>query len=678
MNDNPLLTFSEFPDFKNIKPEHIEPAIDQLLADNLKQIDELLDSTSEYTWENLIEPLDELDDRLNRAWSPVSHMNSVVNSDELRDAYNNCLPMLSEYGTKIGQHKGLFKAYEQLSHLDNLNDHQRKVIENSLRDFRLSGIDLDDEKQKRYGEISQQLSQLTSQFSDNLLDASNAWIYQTSDKEELAGLPESSLALAKQNAEEREKEGWVFTLDFPSYYPVMTYADSQALRQKLYEAYNTRASDQGPDAGKFDNSQLMRDILKLRHEKAQLLGFNNYAELSLAKKMAPSIDAVLDFLTDLAEKSHPQAESELIALKTFAKDNHGIEELNAWDIGYYAEKLRQERYAITQEEVKPYFPQDKVVQGMFEVVKRLYGIKIETIENDNVWHPDVQFFKVTDSSDEIRGYFYLDLYARQHKRGGAWMDECLVRFTSSQRQQLPVAYLTCNFTPPVEDKPALLTHDEVETLFHEFGHGLHHLLTKVDYPEISGINGVAWDAVELPSQFMENWCWEKDALSVISGHWETGEPTPDELYERMKAAKNFQSAMMMVRQLEFSIFDFRIHAEYQPDVDDSYIYDVLNQVRQQVAVIQPPAFNRFANGFAHIFAGGYAAGYYSYKWAEVLSADAFSLFEKNGIFDAQTGQSFLNNILEKGGSQDAMDLFKAFRGREPEIDALLRHTGIAA
>ncbi|MCB1861027.1 MAG: M3 family metallopeptidase, partial [Gammaproteobacteria bacterium] len=547
-----------------------------------------------------------------------------------------------------------------------------------LRDFHLSGVDLPAEKKARFKEISQQLSKLASQFEENLLDATNAWSKLITDQSELAGLPESALQLARQTAQQRgEPEGWMLTLEFPSYLPVMTYADNRELRRELYTAFSTRASDQGPHAGQWDNSEIIEQILRLRHEQAQLLGFDNYADRSLAKKMAESSEQVMEFLNDLTARSHRQAETELAELRSFAAEHYRATELEAWDIGYFSEKLRQQRYDITQEELKPYFPETRVLPGMFAVVKRLYGIEISEVKGVDRWHPDVRFFEIRSHQGELRGQFYLDLYARPKKRGGAWMDGCIDRMFSDDCDQIPVAYLTCNFSPPVGGKPALFTHDEVQTLFHEFGHGLHHLLTRVDYPGVAGINGVAWDAVELPSQFMENWCWERPALDLISGHIESGERIPAALYQKMRAAKNFQSGMQMVRQLEFSLFDFRIHREYQPE-HGGRVYEILNQVREQVAVVRPPAFNRFAHGFSHIFAGGYAAGYFSYKWAEVLSADAFSLFEERGIFDPETGASFLRNILEQGGSRDAMELFIAFRGREPSIDALLQHSGIAA
>ena len=676
---NPLLEMEGLPPFSQIQPEHVEPAIDQLLKLSREQTELLLSNGQPFTWANLISPLERLDDRLGRTWSPVSHMNSVVNSDELRQVYNACLPKLSEYATEMGQNERLFNAYQAVAEgSEELDPAQRKLLQNSLRDFHLSGVDLPAEKKARFKEISQQLSKLASQFEENLLDATNAWSKLITDQSELAGLPESALQLARQTAQQRgEPEGWMLTLEFPSYLPVMTYADNRELRRELYTAFSTRASDQGPHAGQWDNSEIIEQILRLRHEQAQLLGFDNYADRSLAKKMAESSEQVMEFLNDLTARSHRQAETELAELRSFAAELYRATELEAWDIGYFSEKLRQQRYDITQEELKPYFPETRVLPGMFAVVKRLYGIEISEVKGVDRWHPDVRFFEIRSHQGELRGQFYLDLYARPKKRGGAWMDGCIDRMFSDDCDQIPVAYLTCNFSPPVGGKPALFTHDEVQTLFHEFGHGLHHLLTQVDYPGVAGINGVAWDAVELPSQFMENWCWERPALDLISGHIESGERIPAALYQKMRAAKNFQSGMQMVRQLEFSLFDFRIHREYQPE-HGGRVYEILNQVREQVAVVRPPAFNRFAHGFSHIFAGGYAAGYFSYKWAEVLSADAFSLFEERGIFDPETGASFLRNILEQGGSRDAMELFIAFRGREPSIDALLQHSGIAA
>ncbi len=675
---NPLLANSVLPLFSKIKPEHVEPAIDQLLADARATVEKHLQATKHYTWENLIEPLENADDRLGKAWSPVSHLNSVVNNDALRDAYNACLPKLSAYSTEMGQNEALFNAYRFIAEspeFSTLTVAQQKIINNALRDFKLSGIDLDNEKKQRYKEISQELSKLASNYEENVLDATNAWSKLVTNEEELAGLPPSALAQAKQTAEHAEQTGWMITLQFPSYHAVMTYADNRDLRRELYEAYSTRASDQGPNAGQWDNTEIMEKILALRHEKARILGFKNYAELSLAKKMAEKTEDVINFLEDLAEKSLPQAKKDLAELRAFADEQHGIKDLQSWDTGYYSEKMRQHYYQLSQEEVKAYFPVTHVLPGLFAIVEKLYGLSLSEIDTFDSWHPDVRFFQIHDKDHQLRGQFYLDLYARPKKRGGAWMDDCVGRKKSAGSVQTPVAYLTCNFTPPTGNDPALLTHDEVTTLFHEFGHGLQHMLTKIDYLGVSGINGVEWDAVELPSQFMENWCWEKESLQLVSGHYQTGETLPDNLFEKMLSAKNFQAGMLMVRQLEFSLFDFRIHQNYDPALGGR-IYETLEKVRSQVAVLHPPKTNRFPHGFSHIFAGGYAAGYYSYKWAEVLSSDAFSLFEEKGIFNQEAGNAFLSNILELGGSQDAMELFVKFRGRKPTIDALLRHNGI--
>ena len=677
---NPLLTTTDLPLFSQIKPEYIVPAISQLLADALTVVDQQLKATSHYTWNNLVEPIEEAEDKLNKAWSPVSHLNSVVNSDELREAYNACLPKLSAYSTEMGQNAQLCNAYQMLANSDEfktLEPTQQKVLNNALRDFKLSGVDLESDKKRRYKDISQELSKLASLYEENLLDATNAWSKLITDENDLAGFPESAKASAKQAAESQDQQGWLITLHSPSYQAVLTYADDRALRSEHYEAYATRASDRGPQAGQWDNTELMEQILALRHEKAQLLGFNNYAELSLATKMANKPDDVIHFLEDLAIKSGPQAHKDLAELRDFAKQHCGIDDLQSWDVGYVSEKMRQHYYQLSQEEVKSYFPISRVLPGLFAVVEKLYGLNITEITDFDTWHADVRFFQIHDENGLLRGQFYIDLYARAKKRGGAWMDDCVGRKNKGGDIQIPVAYLTCNFSAPTADIPALLTHDDVITLFHEFGHGLQHMLTLVDHLGVSGINGVEWDAVELPSQFMENWCWEQEALALISGHYQTGEVLPESLFKKMLAAKNFQAGMIMVRQLEFSLFDFRIHKDYKPELGGR-IYETLAQIRAQVAVMSPPEFNRFAHSFSHIFAGGYAAGYYSYKWAEVLSSDAFSLFEEKGIFDRATGQAFLTQILEQGGSQDAMDLFINFRGREPNIDALLRHSGIAA
>ena len=679
--NNPLLSNNTIlPLFSKIKPEYIEPAITQLLEEARAVVKKHLQATTEYTWENLIEPLESAEDKLNKAWSPVSHMNAVVNTDELRLAYNACLPKLSDYSTEMGQNEQLFNAYKVIADSNEfatLDSVQKKIIQNALRDFRLSGVDLDNEKKKRYKEISQELSRLASNYEENLMDATNAWSKVIRNEQDLAGLPASALAQAKQTAESQDQDGWMITLQFPSYQAIMTYADDRELRREHYEAYATRASDQASDNEQWDNSLLMEQILALRHEKAQLLGFNNYAELSLATKMAKQPEEVMNFLEDLADKSWRQARKDFADLQSFAKQYHGINNLQSWDLTYYSEKMRQHFYQLSQEEVKAYFPITRVLPGLFAVVEKLYGLQISEISDFDSWHPDVHFFQIHDEFGVLRGKFYFDLYARTKKRGGAWMDDCVGRKKINDHIQTPIAYLTCNFTPPTSTEPSLLSHDDVTTMFHEFGHGLQHMLTKIDYLGVSGINGVEWDAVELPSQFMENWCWEQEALALISGHYQTGKPLPDSLFNKMLAAKNFQAGMMTVRQLEFSLFDFRIHKDYDPE-KGARIYPILEQVRAQVAVINPPKFNRFAHSFSHIFAGGYAAGYYSYKWAEVLSSDAFSLFEEKGIFNQETGKLFLTTILETGGSEDAMALFIKFRGRKPTIDALLKHNGIAA
>lgn len=678
--DNPLLEMTGLPPFSRIRPEHVEPAIDQVLAENRARIQELLEATTTYTWDNLVQPLEDMADRLNRLWSPVSHMNAVVNTPELRAAYNACLPKLSEYSTELGQNERLFQAYKSIAEgpeYARLDPAQRKIIDNALRDFRLSGVDLPPEQKARFKAIMQELSHLHAKFEENLLDATHAWTKQITDEARLAGLPESARGLARQKAEQAGKEGWLFTLEMPSYLAVITYADDRELRREMYEAYVTRASDEGPNAGKWDNTPVMERILALRHEAAQLLGYPNYAARSLATKMARSTEQVMEFLNDLARRSLDLARRELEEVRAFAREEFGMAELEAWDIPYYSEKLRQHKYAISQEELKPYFPEPRVLAGLFGVMERLYGLSIRQVEGVDTWHPDVRFYEIRDRHGELRGQFYLDLYARAQKRGGAWMDDCIARKRTASGVQTPVAYLTCNFSPPVGDDPALFTHNEVITLFHEFGHGLHHMLTKVDYPSVAGISGVPWDAVELPSQFMEHWCWEREALDLIAGHYRTGEPLPEELYRRMIAAKNFQAGMQMVRQLEFALFDFRLHLEYDP-ARGPRIYEILDEVREQVAVIKPPSFNRFPHSFAHIFAGGYAAGYYSYKWAEVLSCDAFAKFEEEGIFNPETGRRFLETVLEQGGARDPLELFVEFRGREPTIDALLRHSGVAA
>ena len=675
---NPLLNIVDLPPFSAIKPKHIEPAIDQILADNRAAIARILENPETKTWDNLVAPMEDLEDRLSRAWSPVSHMNAVLNSDELTDAYNACLPKLSQYFTELGQNEQLYKAYESIANgpdAEKLNVAQRKAIDNILRDFHLSGVNLPAEQKARFMEIQQQLSTLTSKFSQNVLKATQAWTKHITDEKALAGMPPSALAMAKQTADTKGLYGWLFTLEFPSYLAVMSYADDRALREETYQAFATRASDQGPHAGQWDNSGLMEQIMALRHELAQILGFETYAHRSLATKMAPSTEKVMEFLRNLADHSLGMAQEELEELTAFGREQFDITKLEPWDITYCSEKLREHRYAISQEDLKPYFPEYRVVDGLFNVVNKLYGLEIKELSGIDTWHQDVRTFEIFDRHGHSRGRFYLDLYARPNKRGGAWMDDCISRRETSEGIQLPVAYLTCNFSSPIGSDPALFTHNEVITLFHEFGHGLHHMLTQVNTLSVSGISGVPWDAVELPSQFLENWCWESQAVNLIAQHYQSGEPLPDDLYDKMIKAKNFQSGMQMVRQLEFAMFDFRIHSEYDP-MKGARVQEILDEVRAEVAVIKPPEYHRFQHSFSHIFAGGYAAGYYSYKWAEVLSSDAFSKFEETGIFNRETGLEFLESVLEQGGARDPMDLFIEFRGREPEIDALLRHSGI--
>ena len=673
---NPLLNYTGLPAFSKIKPEHIKPAVEAVIKTCRETIEEV-SQIENPTWENFYLPQAAAGDQFSRAWSPVGHLNAVKNSPELREAYQTCLPLLSEYSTWAGQHKGLYEGYLKLKNSPAFESYslaQKKAIENSLRDFEPSGISLPEDKQKRYGEISARLSELSSDFSNNVLDATMGWDIVITDESQLKGLPESALEAAKLSAESKGKKGYRFTLEFPSYYPVLTYCENRELREMMYKEYATRASDQGSNAGKWDNSANIDEKLKLRRELAQLLGFATYADYSLATKMAENPQQVVEFLEDLASRAKKQAKEELCALKAFV--NHACsEQLEPWDIAYYSEKQKQALYAINDEELRPYFPEDRVLSGLFELMKRIFGLRIEEKFGIDTWHKDVRFFQIYDEQGEERGAFYLDLYARENKRGGAWMDDCInqKRFADGSLQK-PVAYLTCNFNKPIGNKPALFTHDEVTTLFHEFGHGIHHMLTQIEVGDVAGINGVPWDAVELPSQFLENWCWEEEALAFISGHYETGEPLPKEKLTQLLKAKNFQAAMFVVRQLEFGLFDFRLHLA---EPREGLVLDTLKAVKAEVAIVKTPEWVRTPHSFSHIFAGGYAAGYYSYLWAEVLSADAFSKFEEDGIFNRETGQSFLDNILTQGGSEEPMVLFERFRGRKPTLDALLRHKGIA-
>jgi len=677
-SNNPLLNEYDLAPFSQIKPEHIEPAIRQTLQQSKAAIEALLESSDEVTWESLMLPLEVMSNQLDKQWSPVSHMNSVTNSEALRKAYDDCLPLLSEYSTWLGQNEKLYHAvkslYERREQLS-LDPAQQQILVDELRSFKLAGVSLPKAKKARYGDIQKRLSELSSRYEQNLLDSTMAWTKHIEDLELLSGLPESSLALLQQNATNNDHSGALINLEFPSYYAVMCYADNRELREEVYRAYTTRASELA-EQSQFDNAPIMNEIIQLRRELAELLEFANYSDLSIATKMANSSEQVFEFLYDLAKRSKPQAEQELAELREFAQSHLGLETLEPWDMLYSSEKLKEKKYTISDEELRPYFPVDQVLSGLFQITEKIFSVNIhESTESFDTWHKDARLFEVKDSNGQRIARFYLDLFARSHKRGGAWMADYCSRFKFANGDvQQPVAMLTCNFNPPVGDKPALLTHDEVVTLFHEFGHGLHHMLTQVDYLSASGINGVEWDAVELPSQFMENFCYQEEGLALISAHYQSGDALPDALREKLLAARNFQSAIMMLRQLEFSLFDFGLHAQTSNDPID--IRDTLNQVRQQVAVVIPPLWNRFENSFSHIFAGGYSAGYYSYKWAEVLSADAFSKFEEEGILNPETGAAFKQKILEKGGSEPAMALFTAFRGREPEVDSLLRHSGI--
>jgi oligopeptidase A len=675
---NPLLYLAGLPRFAEVKPEHVAPAVEQLLAENRELVARLLSDTAPPTWDNFMQPLDDANERLSRAWGQVGHLNAVMNSPELREVYNANLPRITQYYAELGQNLGLFnkvKAIRNGAEFASLSTARRKIIENELRDFRLGGAELPEEQKVRFLAIQEELSMLCSEFSDNLLDATNAWTWLVDDEKGLSGIPDDERQAAAGAAQKAGRQGWLFTLHAPSYGPVMQYADDRTLRERMYRAYVTRASEQVSEGSRaeWDNTPLMAQILKLRAEEAQMLGYANYAELSLASKMANTPQQVVDFLRELARRARPFAERDLAELREFARTELGLEELQAWDVGYAGEHLRKQRYAFSEQEVKQYFPEDKVLPGMFRLVETLYGLSVSP-SSAPVWHEDVRFFDIFDDGQLI-GQFYLDLYARSSKRGGAWMDDAITRRRTESGIQTPVAYLNCNFAAPVGSRPALFTHDEVITLFHEFGHGLHHLLTRVEDLGVSGISGVEWDAVELPSQFMENFCWEWDVLQNMTRHAETGEKLPRALFDKMIAAKNFQSGLQTLRQIEFALFDMRLHCDYNPQSEKT-VQQLLDEVRNEVAVLAPPEFNRFPNSFAHIFAGGYAAGYYSYKWAEVLSADAYSLFEESGVLNMAAGLRFRDEILAVGGSRDAMQSFVAFRGREPAIDALLRHSGL--
>ncbi len=660
------------PAFDRFRASEVEPTIRALLERNRGEV-AALESQPQPTFENTVLPLEQISHRLSRTWSPVSHLNGVLNSEELRAGYNACLPLLSNYWTELAQSEPLYRAYGAIatSEGDKLDGAQRRLLERALEDFRLAGVGLPGEKKQRYKAVMQELATLGAKFEENVLDAMNAWTRHVTDAAELSGINPMIVEQARQRAADQGKEGWLFALEQPTYVAVMTDADSESLRRDFYEAWSTRASERGPTAGKFDNTEVIEKILALRHEAARLLDFPNYAAYALATRMAPSTDAVFEFLRKLASVAKPAAQREVDELEQFAG-----RKLNAWDMGYYSEKLQQKLFTITQEELRPYFPLPRVLEGLFEVAGKLFGVRIVERKGVPLYHPDARFFEVVDEAGTTRAGFYLDACARPKKRAGAWMDDCVGRKDFGSEKTIPVAYLVCNFLPAATGKPPLLTHDDVVTMFHEFGHGLHHMLTRVGYPSIAGINGVSWDAVELPSQFLENFAWQPEVLATMARHHETGEPLPADKQAQLLGSRTFHAGLATVRQLEFALFDFRLHAEYDPG-KGARTHEILDEVRREVAVFAVPAWNRLPNNFSHIFAGGYAAGYYSYKWAEVLAADAFAAFRERGVFDRATAQRFLDSILSRGGSRKALEAFVEFRGREPDVNALLRQQGLA-
>ncbi len=677
--NNPLLADDALPAFSQIQPEHVTPAIDTILADYRSGIDALIAPGAPRDFASVMLTQERLEQRLARAWSPVGHLHSVADSEPLRKVYGPAEEKLTDHAIELGQNRALYQAVQALADAPgfaSLPRAERALVEHSLRDFRLSGVALEEPARSRFREIGVELSRLSTEFSNAVLDATDAWHEHITDERDLAGVPDSGRAVLRQYAKDQGLDGYLVTLKQPSVQAVLTYADNRGLRERVYWAYQTRASDQGPQAGKFDNSERIERIMALRHEAAQLLDFNNAAEESLATKMAGSPAEVMEFLHDLAKRARPVAREELAKLRQFATEELKLDNLESWDVGYAAEKLRQQQYDLDEEQLKPYFPLPAVMDGLFGLTQRLYGISLRQREDIDVWHPDVRYYDVVDADGRVFAGAYVDLYARNGKRGGAWMDVCRARFRDGEQEQPPVAFLTCNFAPPTEGRPALLTHDDVLTLFHEFGHGLHHLLTEIALPSIGGIDGVEWDAVELPSQFMENFGWNREALDLFARHYETGERLPDELFQRMLAARHFHAGLFLVRQLEFAMFDFRLHLQYDP-ANGARTMEVLEEVRHEVAVLHPPAWQRFPHAFSHIFAGGYSAGYYSYLWAELLSADAFGEFEEHGVIDRATGDRFRREILAVGASRPAIESFVAFRGRTPDAQALLKSHGLA-
>ncbi|CUR53673.1 Oligopeptidase A [Serratia symbiotica] len=677
--NNPLLTSFYLPPFSKIDPKHILPAIQFILLDCRKKIESIISLSEKFTWNNLCQPLSEIDNRLLRIWSLIEHLNAVKNSTELRVVYEKSLLLISEYTTWIGQNKKIYQAYHNLKNgkeFDFLTTSQKKFIENTLRDFKLSGINLSKDKKNRYGEIVSQLSKLSYNYSNNVLDATMNWNKLITDKTQLNGLPLRVLEQAKKMAISKNKIGWLLTLDMPSYLSIITYSENRELRKEIYHAFATRASDQGLNPDKWDNTVIMEEILELRYELSQLLGFKNFAEKSLSTKMAKNVEQVIKFLVDLSNKVRPKAQKELEQLCIFAKKYDGLDKIEAWDIIYYSEKQKKYLFSIDNEKLRTYFPENIVINGLFEIIKRIYNITIKERYNVDIWHSSVRFFDLFDIKNKLCGSFYLDLYSRKNKRSGAWMSDCICKFKKSNGTlQNPVAYIICNFNNPLNNQPKLFTHNEVITLFHEFGHALHHTLTQIETLGVSGINGVPWDAIELPSQLMENWCWEPEALKLISNHYKNNQPLTENILDNIFKSKHYQTALFILRQLELGLFDFLIHIEHIT-LGNQQILKKLQEVRKFISILPSPDWNRFSHSFSHIFSGGYSAGYYSYLWAEVLSADAFSLFKEKGIFNSKIGQSFLQNILTQGGSEEPMELFKRFRGRKPKLDSILYHYGI--
>ncbi len=668
---NPLLDTSSLPRFGDISPEHVVPAIEQVIAEHRSRLEQLLEANHEPDLETLVAPVEQMGHELGRVWSPVSHLQSVLGSSDWREAYTAALPLLTEHGTEISQNEALQRAYAAVDRAlpGNASEASRTAVEHALRDFHLAGVDLEKDAKERFKLIMQELAATQAAFEHNVQDTADAWSLHITDREQLEGLPPQALDRAADDAAAKKLDGWLLSLDYPTYDAVMKHAADRELRESMYRAWVTRGSDQSENT-KWDNSDNIEKVLALRHEAANLVGFASYAHYSLATKMAESPEQVIGFLRELASHSRAAAEQELAELSDFA----GMH-LEPWDVTFWLEKYKQDRFSISNEALRQYFPATTVISGLFTLAARLYDLELTEVSDVPTWHPHARYFTLSERGGDTLGGFYVDLYARSGKRTGAWIDECVTRQQLNGSLTLPVGYLVCNFPPPDEDGVSLLTHDDVVTLFHEFGHMLHHLLTRIGFPSVAGINGVPWDAVELPSQFMENFAWSYEVLAHCSSHRETGEPLPKDMFDKLDDSRHAGAALAMMRQIELGLYDFRLHTEYDPE-KPARVLETLREVRDEVSLLQHPDYNRLPHAFTHIFAGGYAAGYYSYKWAEVLAADAFAAFEEAGIFDQATAQRFRREILEIGGSRDIMQAYIAFRGRKPTIDALLKQAGI--